>query len=109
MNSDSQVRLHIKRYVSIIDVMCNDVRGFFKVQDKWVTRCPFCHDPRNTFRVNDHMDIYYCSECHEVGDQISFIERTRKCNFHDAVCYLIDNFPIPLNETGKCCQRDDDV
>lgn len=55
--------------------------------DYWAC-CPFHGEKTPSFHVDDSKGYYYCFGCHEKGNAISYLRKTRNMGFREAIEFL---------------------
>ena len=55
--------------------------------DYWAC-CPFHGEKTPSFHVDDRKGYYYCFGCHEKGNAISYLRKTRNMGFREAIEFL---------------------
>lgn len=63
---------------------------------KYLGLCPFHSEKTPSFNVDPIKNMYYCFGCHESGNAISFVQKTKGLDFIDAVKSLANEFGIEL-------------
>jgi DNA primase len=58
--------------------------------------CPFHAEKTPSFKIDPATGLYYCFGCHEGGDVIRFVEKTKGLEFPEALEYLADRAGIAL-------------
>lgn len=58
--------------------------------------CPFHNEKSPSFTVNDDKGFYHCFGCAEHGDIISFVMKTERLEFKDAVIKLAEDYNIKI-------------
>lgn len=58
--------------------------------------CPFHNEKTPSFTVNDEKGFYHCFGCAEHGDIITFVMKTERMEFKDAIIKLADDYGIKI-------------
>jgi DNA primase len=58
--------------------------------------CPFHNEKTPSFTVNDQKGFYHCFGCTQHGDIITFVMKTQRLEFKDAILKLADDFGIKV-------------
>ena len=67
--------------------------------------CPFHAEKTPSFKIDPATGLYYCFGCHEGGDVIRFVEKTKGLDFLEALEYLADRAGIILAPRGPSRPR----
>ncbi len=69
--------------------------------DYWAC-CPFHSEKTPSFHATESRGTYYCFSCHEKGNALTFLQKSRGMSFVDSVKFLAAEANLPLPEpTGK--------
>lgn len=68
--------------------------------------CPFHAERTPSFFVFSDKNRFYCFGCHEHGDAIDFVRRTRGCGYRDALCILGIDSPKASAATARKLAED---
>lgn len=52
--------------------------------------CPFHHEKTPSFKIDEHLQLYYCFGCRESGNVITFVQKIERIEYVDAVKYLAE-------------------
>ena len=71
--------------------------------NRWWGCCPFHNEKTPSFTVDPEKKMFYCFGCKEGGGIISFVEKTEKLEFPDAVSLLarMAGMEVPTDEREK--------
>ena len=71
--------------------------------NRWWGCCPFHNEKTPSFTVDPEKKMFYCFGCKEGGGIISFVEKTEKLEFPDAVSLLarMVGMDVPTDEREK--------
>jgi len=86
----------IKEENDIVDIISETVR-LKRAGRNYTGLCPFHHEKTPSFSVSQDKQIYKCFGCGEAGNVITFLMKSRKLNFIEALKVLADRANIPLN------------
>ncbi|MEQ8154464.1 MAG: DNA primase [Clostridiaceae bacterium] len=86
----------IKEENDIVDIISETVR-LKRAGRNYTGLCPFHHEKTPSFSVSQDKQIYKCFGCGEAGNVITFLMKSRKLNFIEALKILADRANIPLN------------
>lgn len=62
--------------------------------------CPFHDDTDPSLVVTDELGLFYCHGCRTSGDVIDFVKAIQRCDFLDAVRYLL-GASVTINVTNE--------
>ena len=68
--------------------------------DYWAC-CPFHGEKTPSFHVDDRKGYYYCFGCHEKGNAISYLRKTRNMGFREAIEFLAGMVGMRVPEPTK--------
>lgn len=94
MNSiDPKFLIALKKKYNLYQVVAKTCRDMRRIgHEEWTCKCPFHAEDTSSFRVNKTR--YHCFGCHAHGDVISWITKTHKVSFIQAV-KLLSHSNIP--------------
>jgi DNA primase len=90
-NIISEIRLN----ADIVDIVSNVV-SLQKKGKNYVGLCPFHSEKTPSFTVTPDKGIFYCFGCGEGGDAISFVMKTEKISFPEALRLLAGKLGIQI-------------
>ncbi|MBL4933015.1 DNA primase [Clostridium paridis] len=90
----------IKEENDIVDIISETVR-LKRSGRNYTGLCPFHSEKSPSFSVSQDKQIYKCFGCGEAGNVITFVMKSRKLDFIEALKILADRANIPLNLENK--------
>lgn len=91
----------IKQENDIVEIISETVR-LKRSGRNYMGLCPFHNDKTPSFSVSQDKQIYKCFSCGEAGSVITFLMKSKKLTFMEAIKVLADKANIPLNlENGE--------
>lgn len=85
----------IKARLNIVDVVQRYVQ-LKRNGHRWVAPCPFHHETKPSFSVNEEEGFFYCFGCQEKGDLITFYSKINGLEFKDALEQLAAEAGVEL-------------
>ncbi len=95
MVSDEIIQ-RVKDENDIVDIISETVK-LKKAGRNYTGLCPFHNEKTPSFSVSQDKQIYKCFGCGEAGNVITFLMKTRKLSFLDALKILADRARIDLD------------
>ncbi|AGW14246.1 DNA primase [Megalodesulfovibrio gigas] len=87
----------VKARLNIVDVVQRYV-PLKRMGHRWVAPCPFHHETKPSFSVNEEEGFFYCFGCQEKGDVISFYSKINGLEFKEALTQLAREAGVELDE-----------
>ncbi len=84
--------------IDIVDLINNYVK-LEKKGENYFGLCPFCEEKTPTFLVSKEKQMFYCFDCGEGGDAISFLMKYKNITFEKSVEMLAEIAKIDLEVT----------
>src|SRR3989344_9371982 len=95
---DNQVE-EIKRKIDIVSLISESVQ-LKKAGRNYKGLCPFHSEKTASFMVNPERQIFKCFGCGEGGDVLSFVEKSERASFPEALKLLADRVGVKLKQTA---------
>ena len=90
----------IKNKLNIVDVVGKSVPDLKRAGRNYKACCPFHQEKTPSFMVNPDLGRFKCFGCGESGDVISFIEKTERVDFREALQMAADMAGVKLKDNG---------
>lgn len=96
-SSGNDAVARVKARLNIVDVVQRYV-PLKRMGHRWVAPCPFHHETKPSFSVNEEEGFFYCFGCQEKGDVISFYSKINGLEFKEALTQLAREAGVELDE-----------
>lgn len=87
---------YIIKQIDIVDVMTKLGIEVKKKGRALLCLCPFHDDHHPSLHIYKSSNQYHCFTCGAHGNIFSLIKEIKKCDFHDAITWIEDEFPEVL-------------
>ncbi|GAB7080694.1 DNA primase [Megalodesulfovibrio paquesii] len=99
-SSSNDTVAKIKARLNIVDVVQRYV-PLKRMGHRWVAPCPFHHETKPSFSVNEEEGFFYCFGCQEKGDLITFYSKINGLEFREALAQLAREAGVELDEQRR--------
>ncbi|XZF16029.1 DNA primase [Chitinophagaceae bacterium MMS25-I14] len=90
----------VMQRADVIDIIGQFIR-LKKRGANYIANCPFHNEKTPSFYVSAAKGIYKCFGCGKGGNVVTFIQDHEKLTYPEAIRWLADYYKIPLEETEK--------
>lgn len=85
----------VRNAVKILDVARQYVSLEKRGQNFW-GNCPFCHDEKTTFSINNEAGLFYCFKCHAGGNVFRFVSDVEGIGYFEAITKLAKEYGLGI-------------
>jgi len=93
---DDSIKERVREASDIVDIVSGHVNLKRAGKNLYKGLCPFHQEKTPSFTVNPERQTFKCFGCGEGGDVFTFVEKTGRVEFKEALAMLAENAGIPL-------------
>lgn len=91
---------NLRKRRKISDIARNKIK-LIKIGREWQACCPFHHEERPSFTINDAKGFYHCFGCGAHGDVVKFLMEYESISFEQAVNKLLEELKLEEEIANK--------